>query len=82
MGNLKDSEMVVLPASNKCVPVRLIISKDNWLETDALDQLQRVAELPGMCAAFGLPDLHPGKGHPIGAAFVSRGVVYPHLVRQ
>jgi len=80
MGNTKICEMVELPASNGNVPVRLIISKNNWLETDALDQLQRVAQFPGMCAAFGLPDLHPGKGHPIGAAFVSRAVVYPHLV--
>ncbi len=80
MGNTKKYNMVELPESNKKVPVHLIISKNNWLETEALDQLQRVAEFPGMCAAFGLPDLHPGKGHPIGAAFVSQGVVYPHLV--
>ena len=33
-----------------------------------------------MRAAFGMPDLHPGKGSPIGAAFVSEGRLYPHLV--
>ena len=27
-----------------------------------------------------MPDLHPGKGIPIGAAIVSRGLLYPHLV--
>lgn len=43
-------------------------------------QLQRSAELPGMRLAVGLPDLHPGKGHPIGAAFLSEGWIYPHLV--
>lgn len=26
------------------------------------------------------PDLHPGKGVPIGAAFGSSGVIYPHLI--
>jgi len=43
-------------------------------------QLQATAKLPGMRAAFGMPDLHPGKGSPIGAAFISAGRFYPHLV--
>jgi len=30
--------------------------------------------------AVGLPDLHPGRGHPIGAAFISRRIIYPFLV--
>jgi release factor H-coupled RctB family protein len=33
-----------------------------------------------MRAAVGLPDLHPGKGTPIGAAFVAEGWLYPALV--
>ena len=33
-----------------------------------------------MRMAVGLPDLHPGKGSPIGAAFAVEGFVYPHLV--
>ncbi len=33
-----------------------------------------------MKLAVGLPDLHPGKGTPIGAAFISVGAVYPALV--
>jgi release factor H-coupled RctB family protein len=28
----------------------------------------------------GFPDLHPGKGSPVGAAFVTDGVIYPHLI--
>ena len=28
----------------------------------------------------GFPDLHPGKGTPVGAAFVTEGVIYPHLI--
>jgi release factor H-coupled RctB family protein len=30
--------------------------------------------------AVGFPDLHPGKGTPVGAAFVTEGVIYPHVI--
>jgi len=43
-------------------------------------QLERTAALPGVRLAVGLPDLHPGKGHPVGAAFLVDGHVYPTLV--
>jgi len=46
----------------------------------AIQQLERTASLPGMRLAVGLPDLHPGKGSPIGAAFVVEGWLYPALV--
>ncbi len=60
--------------------VRLMISDKNWLETAAVDQLIQTAGLPGMVCGVGLPDLHPGKGQPIGAAFVTQNCIYPHLV--
>jgi release factor H-coupled RctB family protein len=60
--------------------VRVIASSDNWIESDAVDQLKKMAELPGMIAAVGMPDLHPGKGAPIGAIFASQFIVYPYLV--
>lgn len=60
--------------------VRVIASPTSWIEGEALRQLERTAQLPGMEVAVGLPDLHPGKGHPIGAAFASRGRIYPFLV--
>jgi len=50
------------------------------MEGSALQQLQTTAELPGMGLAVGLPDLHPGKGSPIGAAFAVEGWLYPALV--
>ncbi|MFD2111132.1 RNA ligase RtcB family protein [Thiorhodococcus fuscus] len=59
--------------------VRLIASADTWIEGEALRQLEQTAALPGMRAAVGLPDLHPGKGYPIGAAFLSERI-YPALV--
>src|SRR5205807_216538 len=46
----------------------------------AVQQLEKTALLPGMRLAVGLPDLHPGKGAPIGAAFAVEGWVYPTLV--
>jgi len=60
--------------------VRILASEKNWIEGAALQQLERTATLPGVRLAVGLPDLHPGKGTPIGAAFVIQGRVYPALV--
>lgn len=60
--------------------IRVVATARTWIEGEAVAQLEGVAKLPGMRAAIGMPDLHPGKGSPIGAAFVSEGVVYPHLV--
>jgi release factor H-coupled RctB family protein len=60
--------------------VRVFASKKCWIEGNALAQLRGTAELPGIEFAVGLPDLHPGKCGPVGAAFVSRGMLYPHLI--
>ena len=60
--------------------VRLLASRKNWIEGEAVSQLKKTAELPGMRLAVGLPDLHPGRGHPVGAAFVTEGVFYPQLI--
>ena len=60
--------------------IRIIASKKNWIEGRAVDQLQKSFELAGMKAAVGMPDLHPGKGAPIGAVFASERFIYPHLV--
>jgi release factor H-coupled RctB family protein len=60
--------------------VRMIASPKSWIEGAAVQQLNKTAELPGMKLAVGLPDLHPGKGVPIGAAFVVEGWIYPYLV--
>lgn len=67
-------------ASNVTVTTRVIAGAETWMEGEAVRQLERTAELPGMRLAVGLPDLHPGRGHPVGAAFLSEGVFYPLLV--
>jgi release factor H-coupled RctB family protein len=60
--------------------VRLLASRKNWIDGEAVAQLRKTAALPGMRLAVGLPDLHPGRGHPVGAAFITAGVLYPQLV--
>ncbi|MFC3153459.1 RNA ligase RtcB family protein [Litoribrevibacter euphylliae] len=60
--------------------VRLIASERNWIEGDAIEQLKHVSRLEGMNQVVGLPDLHPGRGYPIGAACWSQQKIYPALV--
>ena len=55
-------------------------SKNNWIEGKAIEQLQSTAKLDGMRRVVGMPDLHPGRGNPIGAAFLTEKVIYPYLV--
>jgi release factor H-coupled RctB family protein len=60
--------------------VRLFASAGSWIESAAVDQLCAVAKLEGVRSAIGFPDLHPGKGSPVGAAFITEDVIYPHLI--
>ena len=60
--------------------VRLFASARSWIEGEALRQLYAAAKLEGMRLAVGFPDLHPDKGSPVGAAFVTEGFIYPQLI--
>lgn len=55
-------------------------SDKTWLEGAAVEQFNRVLTLPGILHGAGFPDLHPGRGIPIGAAFLSQDVIYPALI--
>lgn len=57
-----------------------IASDDLWIESLAIQQLHTTANLPNMQRVVGMPDLHPGRGYPIGAAFFSVGRFYSALV--
>ncbi|MEL6555391.1 MAG: RNA ligase RtcB family protein [Cyanobacteria bacterium J06621_11] len=70
ISNIKSSDAIV----------RVIASENNWIEGNAVRQLERTAQLKGMQRAVGMPDLHAGKGCPIGAAFLAKGWIYPALV--
>jgi release factor H-coupled RctB family protein len=60
--------------------VNLVASSDTWIEDKAIQQLEKTAELEGIIKAAGMPDLHPGRGYPIGAAFLTKNKIYPALV--
>ena len=58
----------------------LIADSNTWIEGNAIQQLQTTARLPQMRHVAGMPDLHAGRGYPIGAAFFSLGRFYPALI--
>jgi release factor H-coupled RctB family protein len=60
--------------------VRVIASSRSWIEDEAVRQLYETARLTGVRQAIGFPDLHPGRNAPVGAAFVTKEVIYPHLI--
>lgn len=60
--------------------VSYIATETTWIESKAIQQLQTTANLPDMVSVVGMPDLHPGRGYPIGAAFFSAKRFYPALV--
>ncbi|MCI4664878.1 MAG: RNA ligase RtcB family protein [Neomegalonema sp.] len=61
---------------------RIVASEDSWIESKAVAQLEQTAASLGMISAVGLPDLHPGKGIPNGAAFLHAERIYPHLIGE
>jgi release factor H-coupled RctB family protein len=61
-------------------PVRLVASETTWVEGDAVAQLKKTAEREGMVSAVGMPDIHPGKGSPVGGVFLSKALFYPHII--
>ncbi len=60
--------------------VRLLTTEASWLEGEAVRQLEAAARLDGMRLAVGMPDLHPGRGWPVGAVLLAEGRLYPALV--
>ena len=72
--------MIQKPSQSKAVVPCIISCEKNWVEGEALRQLERAAGLAGMTEVVGLPDLQPGKGYPVGAVFISRGRIYPYLI--
>ena len=60
--------------------VSLFDSAKSWIEGEAVRQLYATAKLDGVRRAVGFPDLHPGKGSPVGAVFLTEDKIYPHLI--
>jgi release factor H-coupled RctB family protein len=59
--------------------VKVIKTEKSWVESNAIEQLEKVSELKGVVKAVGLPDLHFGKT-PVGASLVTKDIIYPHLI--
>jgi release factor H-coupled RctB family protein len=57
-----------------------VLASHTYVENNAREQLFRAFQLPFMRTAVGMPDLHLGKGCPVGASFLSEHVIYPGLV--
>ena len=53
---------------------KLLDGPDVWMESEAVRQLDAVSRLEGCIRAAGMPDLHPGRGYPIGAVVATRDV--------
>ena len=75
MGNHNGFNIQTLSAS-----VNLVANADTWIEGKAIQQLKKTAELEGVVKAAGMPDLHPGRGYPIGAVFLTKNKIYPALI--
>ncbi|MBQ0936202.1 RNA ligase RtcB family protein [Ideonella paludis] len=58
----------------------VVATDSTWMEDAAIAQLLTTAQLEGMQRVAGMPDLHPGRGNPVGAAFFSKDIIYPTLV--
>lgn len=61
-------------------PACIVASDATWMEDAAIAQLIVTSQLEGMQRVAGMPDLHPGRGYPVGAAFFSSTHLYPALV--
>jgi len=57
-----------------------IIAKEAVVENEAVEQLYATAALKGMRQVVGMPDLHPGLKSPVGATFITEGIIYPSLI--
>lgn len=58
----------------------VVIANESLVDATAIEQLNYVANLPGVVLAVGLPDLHAGASCPIGATIATNGLIYPSLV--
>uniref|UniRef100_A0A6B2L212 3'-phosphate/5'-hydroxy nucleic acid ligase n=1 Tax=Arcella intermedia TaxID=1963864 RepID=A0A6B2L212_9EUKA len=69
-----------MPAKVERVGAVKLIQKGALIEPEAVKQLESTATLFNVMFTVGLPDLHPGKDCPVGAACASKDVFYPHLI--
>jgi release factor H-coupled RctB family protein len=59
---------------------KIFCGQKTWLEGPAVEQFKRVMTFPGIVQGAAFPDLHPGRGVPVGAAFLAENIIYPALI--
>ena len=79
MGTSSRAPLRTTSITNGDVSVHIFASPDAWVEGNARQQLEQVADLPGMLAVAAMPDLHPGKLGPVGCGFMADRI-YPQFV--
>ncbi|UXS04038.1 RNA ligase RtcB family protein [Agrobacterium tumefaciens] len=79
MGNF--SEDASASPQSACSPttIHLHFSNRSWIDGAALDQLEKMAQLPGVKTLAAFPDLHPGKYGATGVALLSEKL-HPLLI--
>src|SRR2546426_7530960 len=78
--HMKTNTPVLQRSITSVSSVRLVASPNAWIESEAVRQLYAVAALDGVLLAVGFPDLHPSQSAPVGSAFITADVIYPHLI--
>lgn len=59
-----------------------IFAKTSYIHPDAVNQLKLLDKLKSVMYVAGMPDLHYGKGCPIGAVTLTKDIIYPHLIGE
>lgn len=72
--------VVILKAQKgESLRIKIVSNEKNWLESDAVRQLEEISKFKGVKDICAMPDLHPGRT-PIGAVIITKGIIYPHLI--
>ena len=59
--------------------IKIIRNKKLWMEEEAIQHLEKIAEFDGVEEVVGLPDLHESKV-PVGMTVKSKDIIYPFLI--
>ncbi len=58
---------------------KIITNNKNWMESNAILQVENISNYKGVVYIAGLPDLHAGRT-PVGVSVIVEDYIYPHLI--
>ena len=76
---INGNQFIFVP--EKTIPVN-IVAVNSYICDESIKQLQSLQKLEDVTDIFGMPDLHVGKGCPIGAVTLTSKTIYPHLIGE